>query len=173
MKTNKKTVARNVAQKKKLVKENDDIRREILKIKFDGECQITRFFLTLPDDQRPDRLKGIKEMHVYENLQDMHFVPRENWNFRWDTRNGTLGSQGLHYFYVDGSGWNLETKRRFWIWILGEDIYKDLSERSKVMRLGKKDLSTALLWNTVLRSEFLKIAGTTYEEFLKERKKEK
>lgn len=127
-------------------------------------------FLTLPDEERPEHLRGIKEVHVYENLQDMHFIPRENWNFRWDTSNGTIGSQGYHYYYVDGSGWNLEQKRKFWIWVLGEARYNELSERSKVMRLGKKDLSTALLWNSILRSEFLKLTGKTYEDYLKEKR---
>ena len=157
-------------EKQKIAKENDNIRREILKIKFNNECQITRFFLTLPDDQRPESLRGKKEVHVYENLQDMHFIGRNNWNFRWDTRNGTIGQSGYHYYYVDGEGWNLEMKKKFWIWVLGEDVYNELSEKSKVMRLGKKNLSTALYWNELLRDEFLKMTGLSYEEFLKKRR---
>jgi len=43
MKMNK-SLRRQKTSKQRIAEENDNIRREILKIKFNSECQVTQFF---------------------------------------------------------------------------------------------------------------------------------
>ena len=134
--------------KQKLVKENDTIWSLLVRIRDNFSC----------------RMCGKSTKHA----EASHIIGRDNWNTRWDTQNGISLCFYCHRFRIHGGKMTEQERIEFYEKTLGKELYKALLTKAK--QAYKRNLSTALLWNTILRSEFLKLTGMTYEEYKKEAK---
>lgn len=135
--------------KQKVVKENDSIWSLLVRLKYAFQCQMCG--------------------KVSKHAEAAHVIGRENWNTRWDTQNGIALCFYCHRYRIHGGKMTEQERIQFYEKTLGKEAYSLLLVRSKMP--CKRNLSTALLWNSILRSEFLKLTGVTYEEYKTEAKK--
>jgi hypothetical protein len=137
--------------KKKVVKQNDEIWSLIVRLRDNFTC----------------RMCGKATKHV----EAAHIIGRDNWNTRWDTRNGLSLCFYCHRFSIHGGRLTEEEKIEFYKKAVGEETYENLLELSK--KPVKRNLTYAQAWNELLRQEFMKLTGLSFEEFKKEMKEAK
>ena len=137
--------------KKKVVKQNDEIWSLIVRLRDNFTC----------------RMCGKSTKYV----EAAHIIGRDNWNTRWDTRNGLSLCYYCHRFRCHGGHLTEEERIEFYKKAVGEDVYENLLELAK--QPVKRNLTYAQAWNELLRKEFVKLTGMSFEEFKKEMKEAK
>jgi len=133
-------------EKQKVVKQNDEIWSLIVRLRDNFTC----------------RMCGKPTKYV----EAVHSIGRDNWNTRWDTRNGVSLCYYCHRFKIHGGRLTEEDKIEFYRKAVGEDVYENLLELAK--KPVKRNLAYAQAWNELLRKEFVKLTGLSFEEFKKE-----
>jgi hypothetical protein len=132
--------------KQKIVKQNDEIWSLIVRIRDQFRC----------------RMCG----KVSKYVEAAHIIGRSNWATRWDTRNGISLCYYCHRFKIHGGGMTEEERIEFYKSVLSEETYNELLRLSK--QPVKRNLAYAEYYNKLLRAEFQKLTGLTFEEYKKE-----
>ena len=97
------------SERSNLIKQCDDIFREIIRRRDNWTCQRTGY-------------RG-------KNMDVAHFFPRDNKRVRWDEDNACLLKKGIHKYWAHSKH---EEFRDFWISRIGKERFERLKLRSQV-----------------------------------------